>query len=47
MEAVAEHINEMQKIHEEYGVVLEELGLMFRKHCLASNKVGGGGRGGR
>ncbi|XP_033741186.1 protein still life, isoform SIF type 1-like isoform X2 [Pecten maximus] len=30
MEAVAEHINEMQKIYEEYGAVFDELSRMFR-----------------
>jgi len=30
MEAVAEHINEMQKIFEEYGTVFDELAKMFR-----------------
>ena len=30
MEAVAEHINEMQKIFEEYGSVFDELSKMFR-----------------
>jgi hypothetical protein len=31
MEAVAEHINEMQKIFEEYGSVFDELSKMFRE----------------
>ena len=30
MEAVAEHINEMQKIYEEYGTVFDDLSKMFR-----------------
>ncbi|KAK3097345.1 hypothetical protein FSP39_008828 [Pinctada imbricata] len=30
MEAVAEHINEMQKIFEEYGAIFDELSKMFR-----------------
>lgn len=31
MEAVAEHINEMQKIFEEYGTVFDELCKVFRE----------------
>ncbi|KAL3882118.1 hypothetical protein ACJMK2_028489, partial [Sinanodonta woodiana] len=31
MEAVAEHINEMQKIFEEYGSIFDELSKMFRE----------------
>ncbi|XP_053396919.1 protein still life, isoform SIF type 1-like isoform X1 [Mercenaria mercenaria] len=30
MEAVAEHINEMQKIYEEYGAIFDELSKMFK-----------------
>jgi hypothetical protein len=30
MEAVAEHINEMQKIFEEYGTVFDELSRVFK-----------------
>ena len=30
MEAVAEHINEMQKIYEEYGAIFDELAKMFK-----------------
>ena len=30
MEAVAEHINEMQKIFEEYGTIFDQLSKMFR-----------------
>ena len=30
MEAVAEHINEMQKIYEEYGSIFDELAKMFK-----------------
>ena len=30
MEAVAEHINEMQKIYEEYGHVFDELTRQYR-----------------
>jgi len=30
MEAVAEHINEMQKIYEEYGTIFDELSKMFK-----------------
>lgn len=32
MEAVAEHINEMQKIYEEYGCILDELSKQFREN---------------
>ena len=31
MEAVAEHINEMQKIYEEYGHVFDELTHLYRE----------------
>ena len=31
MEAVAEHINEMQKIYEEYGAIFDELSKMFKE----------------
>ena len=31
MEAVAEHINEMQKIYEEYGHVFDELTRQYRE----------------
>ena len=31
MEAVAEHINEMQKIYEEYGSVFDDLSKTFKK----------------
>jgi hypothetical protein len=31
MEAVAEHINEMQKIYEEYGSVFNDLMLTYRQ----------------
>ncbi|KAH3735629.1 hypothetical protein DPMN_042164 [Dreissena polymorpha] len=30
MEAVAEHINEMQKIYEEYGAIFDDLSKMFK-----------------
>jgi len=30
MEAVAEHINEMQKIYEEYGTTFDELSKQYR-----------------
>jgi len=36
MERVAEHINEMQRIHEEYGAIFEHL---FRQHQKASKQV--------
>lgn len=32
MEAVAEHINEMQKIYEEYGYSFDELSRMYKEH---------------
>lgn len=32
MEAVAEHINEMQKIYDEYGAVFDELGKSYREN---------------
>ncbi|ESO03700.1 hypothetical protein HELRODRAFT_99976 [Helobdella robusta] len=38
MEAVAEHINEMQKIYEEYGVVLEELSKQHKQQQLLYNQ---------
>ena len=31
MEAVAEHINEMQKIYEEYGAIFDDLAKMFKE----------------
>ena len=37
MEKVAEHINEMQRIHEEYGAIFDHL---FRQHHKASKQVG-------
>jgi hypothetical protein len=36
MERVAEHINEMQRIHEEYGAIFDHL---FRQHQKASKQV--------
>jgi len=33
MEAVAEHINEMQKIYEEYGRTFDELAKQYRDVC--------------
>ena len=39
MEAVAEHINEMQKIYEEYGSVFEDLIKQYKEahpHCRVS-----------
>jgi hypothetical protein len=35
MEKVAEHINEMQRIHEEYGAIFDHL---FRQHQKAASK---------
>ena len=35
MEKVAEHINEMQRIHDEYGVIFEHL---FRQHFKQAGK---------
>ena len=40
MERVAEHINEMQRIHEEYGAIFDHL---FRQHQKTSKQVGHGG----
>jgi hypothetical protein len=34
---VAEHINEMQRIHEEYGAIFDHL---FRQHHKSSKQVG-------
>lgn len=39
MEKVAEHINEMQRIHEEYGAIFDHL---FRQHQKSSKQVGDG-----
>ena len=36
MERVAEHINEMQRIHEEYGAIFDHL---FRQHQKSSKSV--------
>jgi hypothetical protein len=36
MEKVAEHINEMQRIHEEYGAIFDHL---FRQHQKNSKQV--------
>ena len=36
MEKVAEHINEMQRIHEEYGAIFDHL---FRQHQKALKSV--------
>lgn len=36
MEKVAEHINEMQRIHEEYGAIFEHL---FRQHQKSCKQV--------
>ena len=44
MEKVAEHINEMQRIHEEYGAIFDHL---FRQHQKSSKQVSWGRRGGR
>jgi len=32
MEDVAEHINEMQRIHDEYGQIFDELSQSRRRH---------------
>ena len=37
MEKVAEHINEMQRIHEEYGAIFDHL---FRQHQKSCKQVG-------
>ena len=46
MEKVAEHINEMQRIHEEYGAIFDHL---FRQHQKSSKQVNSSkmGRNGR
>ena len=36
MEKVAEHINEMQRIHEEYGAIFDHL---FRQHQKSTKQV--------
>lgn len=36
MEKVAEHINEMQRIHEEYGAIFDHL---FRQHQKSCKQV--------
>lgn len=36
MENVAEHINEMQRIHEEYGAIFDHL---FRQHQKSCKQV--------
>jgi len=36
MEKVAEHINEMQRIHEEYGAIFDHL---YRQHQKALKQV--------
>ena len=38
MEKVAEHINEMQRIHEEYGAIFDHL---FRQHQKSCKQVSG------
>jgi hypothetical protein len=38
MEKVAEHINEMQRIHEEYGAIFDHL---FRQHQKSCKQVNG------
>ena len=43
MEAVAEHINEMQKIFEEYGTVFDELCKVFRETYPHKQVCEGGG----
>lgn len=45
MEKVAEHINEMQRIHEEYGAIFDHLFRQHQKSCkqpidLSPGKVG-------
>ena len=40
MEAVAEHINEMQKIYEEYGSILDELSKQYKDSNPPHSKVG-------
>jgi len=38
MEKVAEHINEMQRIHEEYGAIFDHLFRQHQKSCKQVNK---------
>lgn len=37
MEKVAEHINEMQRIHEEYGAIFDHLFRQHQKSCKQVN----------
>lgn len=39
MEKVAEHINEMQRIHEEYGAIFDHLFRQHQKSCKQVNKI--------
>lgn len=39
MEAVAEHINEMQKIYDEYGNVFDDLTKQFKESGISRSKV--------
>lgn len=42
MEAVAEHINEMQKIYDEYGTVFDELAKSYKEnnpHKTVSSQI--------
>lgn len=38
MEKVAEHINEMQRIHEEYGAIFDHLFRQHQKSCKQVNQ---------
>lgn len=39
MEKVAEHINEMQRIHEEYGAIFDHLFRQHQKSCKQVDKT--------
>lgn len=39
MEKVAEHINEMQRIHEEYGAIFDHLFRQHQKSCKQVNNI--------
>lgn len=42
MEKVAEHINEMQRIHEEYGAIFDHLFRQHQKACKQPSDVNPG-----
>lgn len=39
MEKVAEHINEMQRIHEEYGAIFDHLFRQHQKSCKQVSQI--------